>query len=128
MGNPFIIIYPIVLLVAYMMEGIPFVVFGTAGAILHVRASKQGVKPSSMSACVYGALMGTCCGTIPLILSIESGHWAFSRSIVSFIATGTIAGVICALAGNRFLNKEIWANNRLVRTGDPQAAHQPAQP
>jgi hypothetical protein len=105
MGNPFIIIYPIVLLVAYMMEGIPFIVFGSIGALIHKRASNRRRQPSLLLVIGYGALMGTCCGAIPLLFAVEFGHWSFNRSILSFIATGTITGVICALIGSRFLNR-----------------------
>ena len=127
MGNPFIIFYPIVLAVAYIVEGIPFAIFGAIGSLFHRNATKQSRQLSRTSVLLYGLIMGTLCGSVPLLFVIESGYWEMNRSILSFIVTGSITGMICASAGNRFLNRNVEANHGLVRTGDPQTARQSAQ-
>ena len=127
MGNPFIIIYPIVLLVAYMVEGIPFIVFGLAGSLLHRSTIRKRGSVTPLSSAGYGLIMGTMCGLIPMLIGFNAGYWTLNRSISSFIASGAITGIVCALLGNRYLNSRDAVNKGLARTGDPRTVRKSAQ-
>ena len=121
MGNPFIVVYHAVFAVAYVTMGVPSALFGGAGSLLHRNVSRKGERPTFLAAAVYGLIMGTICGVIPLFLAFNAGHWAVNRSIISFITTGAITGIICALLCHRFLNNDNVANQPMQPTGDTRA-------
>ena len=120
MGNPFIIIYPMVLLVAYLVQGIPFIVFGSVGSLLHRNATRRRESVTPLSSAGYGLIMGTMCGLIPMVIGFNADSWTLNRSFSSFIASGAITGIVCALLGNRYLNNRNTAN-KAVKVKYPAA-------
>ncbi len=105
LGNPLMIFAPAVLPIAYIIEVIPFLVFGLLGCFIHHNYIKRGKRIRAGGIVAYGIMMGTLCALVPLLVCVEDGHWEFNRGINSFLATGAITGLLCAFMGIQIINR-----------------------